>query len=152
MNLHPVLSQQNGLISVTLQASFIGSSTDTADKAKIQALGDPEVNIAGTFQDPNDSSSTPFTFQMPTTELYVGITTALQNYTAVFMTNLPSAPGPNQPIPIQGPLQVVTPDPGRAAQVWFMVMAGLGPSSRIGQAMQNLRAQSLVPNVTDATI
>lgn len=152
MKVHPVITQQNGIISVVLQASFVGDVTDTSDKAKILALGDPDVNIAGTFTDPNDSSPTPFTFQFPTTELLVGITTMMQNYTAQFMTSLPPSPGPNQPVPIQGPLQVITPDPTRAAQVWYTVMASLGPSSRIGQAMQNLRAQMLVPTLSDTTI
>jgi hypothetical protein len=152
MKIHPVITQQNGIISVVLQASFVGDSTDASDKAKIQALGDPEVNIAGTFQDPNDTSATPFTFQFPATEMYVGITLSLQNYTAQFMTALPPAPGPNTAVPVQGPLQVITPDPTRAAQVWYTVMSAAGPSSRIGQAMQNLRAQSLVPTLSDTTI
>ncbi len=152
MQIHPVITQQNGIISVQLQASFIGGPNDATDQQKILQLGDPEVNIAGTFTDPNDSSPTPFTFQMPTTELLVGITTQLQNYTAQFMTSLPAAPGPNQAVPTQGPLQVLTPNPTRAAQVWYTVMAAAGPSSRIGQAMQNLRAQQLVPTLQDTTI
>lgn len=152
MKVHPVITQQNGIISVALQASFVGDTTDMTDKSRILQLGDPEVNIAGTFTDPNDTSSTPFTFQMPTTELYVGITLELQNYTATFATALPAATGPNQAPPIQGPLMVITPDPARAAQVWYTVMASAGPSSRIGQAMQNLRAQALVPTLSDATI
>jgi len=152
MKIHPVVTQQNGIISVVLQASFIGDTTDATDKAKILGLGDPNVNIAGTFTDPNDSSATPFNFQFPTTEMLVGITTQLQNFTAQFMTALPPSPGPNQPVPIQGPLQVITPDPTRAAQVWYNVMSGLGPASRIGQAMQNLRAQTLVPTLADTTI
>jgi hypothetical protein len=150
MKIHPVITQQNGIISVVLQASFVGDVNDTTDKSKILAFGDPQVNIAGTFTDPNPPGT--FSFQFPTTQLLVGITTQLQNYTAQFMTALPPSPGPNQPVPVQGPLQVVTTDPAKAAQIWYSVMASLGPSSRIGQAIQSLRAQSVVPSLTDTTL
>jgi hypothetical protein len=56
MKVHTIVSQANGIISVTLQAMFIGDSTDATDKALMAAFGDPEVNIAGSFTDPNNTS------------------------------------------------------------------------------------------------
>src|ERR1700674_997164 len=99
MQIKAIVSQSNGVISVTLQALFVGDPTDLTDKQKIAAFGDPVVNIAGNFADPNNPS---FTFQFPTTELYVGITTQMSSYTARFMEALPSTVNPNQPAPIQG--------------------------------------------------
>src|SRR5271168_2152420 len=82
MKLNAVVSQSNGIISVTIQALFVGDQTDATDKAKIAAFGDPVVQIAGNFSDPNNPT---FTFQFPTTELWVGITTQLSSYTARFI-------------------------------------------------------------------
>ena len=47
MQIKAIVSQSNGIISVTLQALFVGDPTDATDKAKIAAFGDPVVNIAG---------------------------------------------------------------------------------------------------------
>jgi hypothetical protein len=149
MRVHTVISQSNGVISVQLQALFVGDNTDATDKAKIAAFGDPEVNIAGTFTDPNNSA---FTFQFPTTEMWVGVTTELSSQTVRFMTALPNTSNPNMPAPVQGPLDCITPNPSEAAQAWQDVLAGLGVSSRIGQAMQALRAQALLPSIPDVTI
>jgi hypothetical protein len=148
MKIHAVVSQSNGVISVTLQALFVGDPTDATDKQKIAAFGDPQVNIAGNFADPNNPS---FTFQFPLTELWVGVTTQMSSQTARFMEALPSPVNPNQPAPIQGPLDCVTTNPSEAAQAWanVLMMAGTG---RIAQAMMQLRSNMLVPTIPDTTV
>jgi hypothetical protein len=151
MKLHPVVTQQGGIVSVQLQAKFAGDSLDQSDQAKIQALGDPKVNIAGTFTDPNDTSPTPFTFQFPTSEKLVGVTTEMLNFSIRFMAVLPQSSMPNQPVPVQGPLDCLTPDPGRAAQIWVTVMAGAGVG-RVAQVMTALRANVLLPVFNDFTV
>jgi len=74
VKVHTNVTQANGVISLTVQVTFVGDMTDTNDQALIAALGEPEVNIAGMFTDPSDPT---FTFHMPTTELYTGVTTQL---------------------------------------------------------------------------
>jgi hypothetical protein len=148
MKLNAVVSQSNGIISVTIQALFVGDPTDSTDKAKIAAFGDPQVNIAGTFADPSNPS---FTFQFPTTELYVGVTTQLSSYTARFMEALPSAQNPNMPAPIQGPLDCVTINPSEAATAWANILMAPG-TGRIAQAMMQLRSQMLVPTIPSTTV
>src|SRR5271157_1202583 len=148
MQINAIVSQANGIISVTLQALFVGSPTDASDKAKIGAFGDPVVNIAGNFADPSNPS---FTFQFPLTELYVGITTQLSSYTARFMEALPSPQNPNQPAPIQGPLDCITVNPSEAATAWanVLMMPGTG---RIAQSMMQLRSMMLVPTIPSTTV
>jgi hypothetical protein len=143
MKLHTVITQANGIISLIIQPSFVGDLTDANDKALIAAFGDPQVNIAGQFTDPNNIH---FTFQFPTSELYVGITTQLSSQTAQFMLALPSGP-PNQPAPIQGSLACITPNPSEAAVAWQAVIV-----TRIQNAMAALRAQILVPSIGDVTV
>src|SRR5271155_4658535 len=148
MKINAVVSQSNGIISVTIQALFVGDPTDITDKQKIAAFGDPVVQIAGNFVDPNNPS---FTFAFPTTELWVGITTQLSSYTARFMEALPGPVNPNQPAPIQGPLDCVTINPSEAAQAWanILMMPGTG---RIAQAMMQLRSNMLVPTIPPTNI
>jgi hypothetical protein len=148
MRINAIVSQSNGIISVTLQALFVGDPTDASDKAKIAAFGDPVVNIAGNFADPNNPS---FTFQFPLTEQYVGITTQMSSYTTRFMEALPSNVNPNQPAPIQGPLDCITTNPSEAATAWanVLMMPGTG---RIAQAMMQLRSMMLVPTIPATTI
>jgi hypothetical protein len=148
MKVHAVVSQSNGVISVTLQALFVGDPTDASDKQKIAAFGDPVVNIAGNFADPSNPS---FTFQFPLTEQYVGVTTQMSSFTARFMEALPSVVNPNQPAPIQGPLDCVTVNPSEAALAWanVLMMPGTG---RIAQAMMQLRTNMLVPTIPDTTV
>src|SRR5271154_4734 len=148
MKLNAVVSQSNGIISVTIQALFVGDPTDASDKAKIAAFGDPVVQIAGNFSDPQNPT---FTFQFPTTELWVGITTQLSSYTAPFMESLPGPQNPNQPAPIQGPLDCITINPSEAATAWanILMMPGTG---RIAQAMMQLRAMMLVPTIPPTTV
>jgi hypothetical protein len=144
VKVHTNVTQANGVISLTVQVTFVGDMTDTNDQALIAALGDPEVNIAGMFTDPSDPT---FTFQMPTTELYTGVTTQLSSKVARFMLALPASSNPNQPCPRQGPLDVITPNPARAAKVWQGQVLTM-----ITAAMSALRAKTLVPAIPDATV
>jgi hypothetical protein len=148
MQVKAIVSQSNGIISVTLQALFVGDQTDASDKAKIAAFGDPVVNIAGSFVDPNNPS---FTFQFPLTELFVGITTQMSSYTARFMEALPGPQNPNIPAPVQGPLDCVTINPSEAATAWanILMMPGTG---RIAQSMMQLRSMMIVPPIPPTTI
>jgi hypothetical protein len=271
MNVHPRVTQQNNMILVSLQASFVGGPMDAVDKDNILAFGDPQVNLTGgqfvdntaysavaaqaliqgiTFTasttgttgnavtisfvsvgSPDASaitgigsnalvvdisnstlsrlrttaeiaalftsgpqapvsttgggnilaaggSSTPataqsasslsggaqaftsaFSFVFPASDLYVGITTQMQGYTARFMTQLPPAP---RGIPEQhweqlhlrhdghhhhGSLDCVTSDPQHAAQFWINSI-----ESRISTLMTALRARTPLGSQTDATI
>jgi hypothetical protein len=143
MRIHTNVTQANGSISVVLQPSFVGDMNDATDKALIAAFGDPEVNIAGSFTDPNNSQ---FTFQFPTTEMYVGITTELSSQTVQFCLALPNG-APYAPAPVQGALTCITPNPSAAAVAWQAVVV-----SRITQAMAALRANTLVPTISDVTV
>lgn len=148
MQIRAAVSQSNGIISVTLSALFVGDPTDQSDKAKIAAFGDPVVNIAGTFNDPNNPS---FVFAFPTTELWVGVTTQMSSQTVRFMEALPSAINPNQPAPIQGPLDCVTLNPSEAAVAWSNIL--MAPvQGRIAQAMSQLRQNMLVPSIVPTTV
>lgn len=148
MQIKAVVAQANGIISVTLVALFVGDPTDQTDKAKIAAFGDPVVNIAGNFVDPNNPS---FTFAFPTTELWVGVTTLMSSQTARFMEALPGPQNPNQPAPTQGPLDCVTQNPSEAATAWAGIFMTPG-SGRISQAMMQLRSQMLVPVIPSTTV
>lgn len=148
MQVKAIVSQSNGVISVTLQALFVGDPTDQSDKAKIAAFGDPVVNIAGSFVDPSNPS---FTFAFPTTELWVGVTTQMSSYTARFMEALPGTQNPNMPAPVQGPLDCVTQNPSEAAQAWAAILMTPG-SGRISQAMMQLRSNMLVPTIPSTTV
>lgn len=144
MKIQAAVTQANGVIQVRIQALFVGDLTDSQDKALIAAFGDPEVNIAGTFTDPNNPA---FTFQFPTTQNFVGITTQLSSQVAQFMLALPQQQNPNIPAPIQGPMDSITTNPSAAAVAWFNVVV-----SSIRQSMLALRAQTLVPNINPVTI
>ena len=148
MQVKAIVSQANGIISVTLQALFVGGPTDATDKAKIAAFGDPVVNIAGNFVDPNNPS---FVFAFPLTELWVGITTQMSSYTAQFMEALPGPQNPNQPAPVQGPLDCITVNPSEAATAWANILMMPG-SGRIAQSMQQLRTMMIVPPIAPTTI
>ena len=148
MQIKAIVSQANGIISVTLQALFIGGPTDQSDKALIAAFGDPVVNIAGNFVDPNNPS---FVFAFPLTELWVGITTQMSSYTAQFMEALPGPQNPNQPAPVQGPLDCITVNPSEAATAWANILMMPG-SGRIAQSMQQLRSMMIVPPIAPTTI
>lgn len=167
MKVHPVVVQANGIITVTMQASFVGDPTDTTDQQRIAAFGDPKVNLAGLFTDPNN---TQFTFVFPASELYVGITTQMQNFSARFFAALPTQPLPNTPFnpygstaswnpfasqnglntPLfqQGDLDCLTTDPAHAASVWAAAI-----DSRVQSAMTALRALSApITSLPDSTV
>ena len=162
------VTQSNGIILVVLSATFVGDPTDPSDKQKIAAFGDPLVNLAGkVLTDPNNPS---FTFGFQTNELNVGLTTQMQNYTARFLTSLPSvpAPPPGQPvsptwfehdrdrhrrehgIPLLGPLDCVVANEAsqnEAATAWVATMV-----SRIQATMSDLRSQIILPNIPATTV
>lgn len=132
-------------MSVTLQSSFVGDTDDTTDKQRIAAYGDPLVNMAGTFVDPDDSS---YSFSLGSQEVYRGITTQMLLYPVRFMTKLPETTL-GQPPSVLGPLDAIVADPVRAATVWSAVM-----SDRILLAMTTLRAKepAQLISLSDTTI
>ncbi len=147
MLVHTIVTQTAGIIQVVIQCSFNGNPSpqqDATDKAKIGAFGDPDINIAGSFTDPNNNQ---FTFQFPTTELWVGVTTELSSQTARFYVALPNTTAPGQVPPVQGPMDCITNNPSEAAQAWVTVV-----TSRISQAMMNLRQQTLPPVIPDTVV
>ena len=144
MKIHPNVSHVSGVVTVILQAQFTGDSTDAADRTRIGAYGDPQVNLGGTFSDPSDTA---FVFSSGSTAVNVGITTEMHNNNVQFMTTLPPAV-PGKPAPAQGPLQIITPDPVRAAHIWKDVMI-----DRITQVLVNFRTLSApLTNLPDSTI
>jgi hypothetical protein len=118
---------------------------DNTDRMHIAAYGDPRVNMAGTFTDPNDNS---FAFQLGSQEFLRGVTTEMMNYPVRFMTQLPIAPAGTSPT-VLGPLDCITSDPVKAATAWNLVMA-----ERIGQAMGVLRAKEppQLSSLPDSTV
>ena len=146
MKVNPVVTQSSGVISVSLQALFVGDASDATDKAKIAALGDPQISLVGngTFTDPNNTA---FTFTFPTSEYYVGLTTQMSGLQVRFMLALPQVGSPNQCAPVQGSLDCITTNPSDAAQVWYAAMV-----ASITAAMQALRNQQLVPTLSPATV
>ena len=162
------VTQSNGVILVTMTATFVGDSADASDKQKIAAFGDPLVNLAGrTLVDPNSPS---FVFGFQTNELNVGLTTQMQNFVARFLTNLPPvpAPPPGQPVspswfqherhrehheqgvPQLGPLDcVVLNDAAQneAVTAWVAIMV-----QRIQAAMAILRAQVIGSTIPPTTV
>ena len=144
MLIHPLVQQLNSIVSVTLQATFMGDATDSTDKQRIAAYGDPKVNMGGVFVDPNST----FTFSLMAAEYWKGITTELSVNTVKFMTQLP-APVAGQPTPKQGPLDCLTSDPVLAATIWTSVM-----QTNCAAAMANLRAKTppQLTSLPDATV
>lgn len=164
MQINPVVTQAGGIISVRLQALFIGDSTDMSDKALIAAYGDPQISLvgSGTFTGPvPDASPATFSFTFPTTEYYVGITTKMSSNYVRFMTSLPSTPvpqgspvasftpwcNPNSPAPIQGPLDCITIYPSAALDIWYSAML-----NEITAALTALRNQPLPSPLTPVDI
>src|SRR5271157_1684326 len=163
MRVSNTITPSNGVILVTMSATFVGDPTDPSDKQKIAAFGDPLVNLAGrVLVDPNNPS---FTFGFQADTLNVGLTTQMQNYIARFLTGLPPtpAPPPGQPvtpnwfetnrhherreagIATLGPLDCIVANEAaqnEAAVAWINIMV-----SRIQAAMAILRGQTIVPQV-----
>jgi hypothetical protein len=147
MLVHAIVGQNQGMITVTIQCSFNGQPSpqqDAIDSQKIGAFGDPKINIAGSFIDPNNNT---FTFQFPETENWQGITTTLSSNTARFYVALPATTAPGQQVPVQGPLDCITPNPSEAATAWVSVI-----TSRITQAMLALRLKMLTPVIPDTIV
>jgi hypothetical protein len=147
MLVHSIVGQNQGMITVTIQASFNGQPSpqqDATDTQKIGAFGDPQINIAGSFTDPSNNQ---FTFQFPQTEQWVGVTTELSSCQARFYIALPATTAPGQQIPVQGPLDCITPNPSEAATAWVAVI-----TSRIQQAMMALRLKMLTPVIPDTIV
>jgi hypothetical protein len=145
MKIHPVIQHLNSVVTVTLQASFVGDANDSTDKQRITSYGDPKVNMAGDFIDPVGGV---FTFSFPVSEYYKGVTTELSNYSVRFMTQLPAGV-PGQVAPTQGPLDCITSDPILAATTWSTVMG-----TRIGATLTTLRAKTpaTLTTLPDATV
>lgn len=144
MRVHPIYTHLSGVVTIALQAQFVGDPTDASDNTKIAAYGDVRVNLGGTFQDPDDSS---FTFHTGSSLVMVGVTTEMHDYPVTFMTALPAAV-PGKPIPSQGPLVVITPDPVRASAIWKNIVVG-----RITSGMTALRGKaSPVSTLPDSTV
>jgi hypothetical protein len=132
MKILAAVQQLNGIVTVTMEAQFIGDSTDATDQQRIAAYGDPQVNLSGMFTDP---TNTAFTFSFPATQLFVGITTQMSSFPARFMTALPPGTLPWNPNPVQGQLDCLTTNPVRAATVWAAAM-----DTAIATALTTLRA------------
>jgi len=272
MQITPLIRQVQGMILVSLQASFVGGPTDAEDKANILAFGDPMVNLTGgLFVDNNTYPSQPavavvqgitftttvqgpaanqvsinfisagqpdataisvtgnaitvdiydttttstrttasvmalfanyaastvttnggttlasggsgvraavtvdpisfaggaalyeqsFQFNFPASDLYVGVTTQMQGYTARFMTQLPPAPRgipeehweyehrhhPHHGHHTHGSLDCVTSDPQHAATFWIATI-----ESRISILFAILRAKSPLGPQTPYTV
>ena len=158
MEINPVVTQANGVISIQLQALFVGDPTDANDKALIAAFGDPQISLVGSGTFTDNTTMPPFVFTFPTSELFVGITTQMQSKRTRFMLALPSQGGPhtgagsslynpNQGAPRQGELDCITTNPSRAAQVWYDAMI-----AEITTAMTALRLQTIVPALPPTTI
>jgi hypothetical protein len=154
MQVNPVITQANGVISIRLQALFIGDPDDATDKALIAAYGDPQVSLVGngTFITPlpGSSPSVNFSFTFPTSEYFVGITTQMSGKTIKFMTSLPSTPplcNPNSSAPQQGPLDCLTMYPAYALEAWYAAMV-----NSITAALTALRNLSLVPSLPPVDI
>jgi hypothetical protein len=140
MQINPVTTQAGGVISIRLQALFIGDPDDANDKALIAAYGDPQISLVGngTFVGPVPGASPPanFSFTFPCSQYFVGITTQMSTKTVKFMVALPSSPvsglspviysnpsyNPNSSAPIQGPLDSITPYPETARDIWYNAM------------------------------
>lgn len=145
MKIHPVVQHLNSVVTVTLQASFVGDANDITDKTRIAAYGDPQVNMAGTFVDPVGGV---FTFAFPVSDYVKGITTELSSNSVKFMTQLPATVVGQSPS-VQGALDCVTSDPIAAATAWVAVM-----NTRITASLVALRAKT-PPQLTtlpDATV
>ena len=102
-----------------------------------------------------------FQFSFPASDLYVGVTTQMQGYTARFMTQLPPAPRgipeehweyehryhPHHGHHTHGSLDCVTSDPQHAATFWIATI-----ESRISDLMVALRQRTPLGAQTDATV
>lgn len=136
MQLVPQVTHLDGIVTVAVACNFAGNPLDSDDRARIQAYGDPLVNLAGTFTDPLDPN---FFFQTAATEHYVKLTTEMSGFPGRFMVQPPKArPGERSSF-ISGPLDVITSDPVRAATIWAAAV-----QERCNTVIVNLRQKTPV--------
>jgi hypothetical protein len=142
MLVHPVVSHQNSIVSVQLNAKFVGDITDADDQRRIAAYGDPLINLGGTFVDSG------FTFNTTASDYYVKLTTEMSSKAIRFFQAIPQA-APGQTAAQLGPLDVVTADPVHAA-TYYTTQIG----NRIQAAMVTLRAltPASLTSLSDRTI
>ena len=140
MNIHPSVTHLNGIVTVALAAQFTGALTDADDRARISSYGDPLVNLGGSF---SDGDPTPFTLVTGSTEVWVPLTTRMQDRAIRFMTQLPAGEG------VVGPLDVITSDPVKAAGVYVPAI-----QARIAGIMASLRAKTpaKLATLSDSTV
>lgn len=134
MKIHPQVTHLNGVITVTLVPQFVQESTDADDAARISAYGEPRVNLGGSFSD--GAIPTPFTFTTGHLEVWAGLMTSMPYRAARFMTQLPT-PVAGEAIPVQGPLDVITNDPVKAATVYATAI-----QARVAAVMTALRTKT----------
>lgn len=131
MLITPTVSQINGIVSINFTASFVGDATDATDKQRILAYGDPLIDLAGTFTDPNDNT---FSFNTGLSTYPVGLTTVANTKVTRFFKTAPTTPVGQAPY-VQQPLDVITSDPVRAATLYNTLIG-----NRITTAIATLRA------------
>ncbi len=170
MNIHPVVSQLNGVISVQMQAQFLGATAsppdttqDAIDQSLILGYGDPKVNLGGSFTDISGSPPTTFQFRFGTPQKFVGITTEMSRVTARFYTVVPQdwprehhdwsheshiSPVDEHRTGLPQPMDCLTTDPERAATAWALAI-----QDACQIAMEALRANpSPLATLPDADI
>ena len=133
MKIHPQVTHLNGIVSVVLVPQFVQEATDADDSARISAYGEPKINLGGAF---SVGAPTPFLFNTGAPEVWASLMTEVPYRAARFMTQLPT-PQAGDPIPAQGPLDVITNDPVKAATLYASSI-----QARILAVMTTLRAKT----------
>jgi hypothetical protein len=144
MQIVPITTQVNGTVTVKFMVNFVGDATDATDRANILAFGDPQINLGGARQDPNDQT---FHYNFPTNQNFVGITTQLPSIPIQFMTALPTTFTPGCPPQQAGPTTCLTPSPSRAALLFITAI-----ETEIEAAMTALRALTPIVNPGNTTV
>lgn len=145
MKIHPEVTHLNGIVSVSLKAQFLGDATDADDRARMSAYGAPLINLGGQFSGVGDPAPV---YVTGAPEVWVKLDTELSGKVTRFMTRLPDAVA-GQPTPVQGPLDVITPDPVAAATAYVTAI-----QARIASAMGVLRLKTPVKlsSLPDTTV
>jgi hypothetical protein len=115
MQLVPIVTHLDGIVTVAMDLRFVGNTLDSDDQARVQAYGDPLVNLAGTFTDPADPT---FFFSTAANELWVKMTQEMRGFPGRFMVVMPNPRPGERATFAPGPLDVITIDPVRAAGLW----------------------------------
>ena len=126
---------------VALFANFPGNTVTTDGGATTAVLTGTNAAAATDVNPTPFTGGTPsyqqsFLFNFPASDLFAGVTTQLQGFTARFMTQLPP-PALGIPATIAGPLDCVTSDPNRAASYWITTI-----EARISALMVALRQRT----------